>query len=369
MVVGRPWMPLAAHLSEDDMDRWGLSPRHVREVDAGDPGEMGPESTGRFVSLGAPLRGRRRGEGMVCRIDQGVKGAQAARNFLIAGRDLLLGKVREREGLGARAALCRPVIPLQRFGHGVLSGLHARVSRRGAGLRIAFSRHNRAENTPPRHAGHLTAHLVQVEVHLVQRRVHGLHRLERHLEQMLPMAEETAALAPVLRRAKRRRPYPITLERVPPSTIAAIRCGTARDMLDMAGVAPGNRKPAGLADLQEGNPVHAGGCHRHRGDTTGRSPISQTRQVAGKRAQCLHRLGLAIGGHTDPMRLRSHINAGGMPVEHRQVLGSGWVLLAFFGQTFLQTGSEWGEQGKTGLLLSKDTMVEGARQGSDPVSS
>jgi hypothetical protein len=69
------------------------------------------------------------------------------------------------------------------------------------------------------------------------------------------------------------------------------------------------------------------------------------------------------------MRLRSHINAGGMPVEHRQVLGSGWVLLAFFGQTFLQTGSEWGEQGKTGLLLSKDTMVEGARQGSDPVSS
>ncbi len=61
MFVCRPCMPIEAHLSEDDMDRWGLSPRHWREVDAGDPVEMGPEIKGRFVSLGAPLRGRRRG--------------------------------------------------------------------------------------------------------------------------------------------------------------------------------------------------------------------------------------------------------------------------------------------------------------------
>jgi hypothetical protein len=61
MFVCRPFLPIEAHLSEDDMERWGLSPRHVREVDAGAPGEMGPEITGRFVSLGAPRRGRRRG--------------------------------------------------------------------------------------------------------------------------------------------------------------------------------------------------------------------------------------------------------------------------------------------------------------------
>ncbi len=61
MLVCRPCMPIEAHLSADDMDRWGLSPRHVREVDAGDPVEMGTEIKGRFVSLGAPMRGRRRG--------------------------------------------------------------------------------------------------------------------------------------------------------------------------------------------------------------------------------------------------------------------------------------------------------------------
>ncbi len=142
---------------------------------------------------------------MVFRIDQGVQGAQDALNFLIAGRALLLGKVREREGLGEREDMCRPVIPLQRFGHGVLSGFKARVSLHGEGLRGAFSRHNSAENTHPRHAGHITDPMVQVEVHLVQRLVHVLNMLDRHLDQILPRAEETAELAHVLRRAKRRR--------------------------------------------------------------------------------------------------------------------------------------------------------------------
>jgi hypothetical protein len=45
-----------------------------------------------------------------------------------------------------------------------------------------------------------------------------------------------------------------------------------------------------------------------------------------------------------------------MRVEKRHVLGRGGVLRAFFGHTFLRAGSEWGEQGKTGLLLSQGTM-------------
>jgi hypothetical protein len=369
MFVCRPLMHRKANRSEDDMDRWGLSPRHVRAVAAGDRVERGPESKGRCVSLGAPRRGRRRGEGMVGRIAQGVKGAQDARHVLLAGRHLRLGQVRAREGWGEREDLCRPGIPLQRFGNGGLSRCNASVSRRGSGLRIACSRHKSTENAPPRHAGHITAHVGQGEVHGVQRRMPVLHMLDRPLEQMLPMAEETAELAHVLRRATRRRQYPLTRELLPPSTIEAIRCGAARDMLDMAGVAQGNSQPAGLEALKEGHPVHACGFPRHRGDPTGRSPISQTMQVAGKRANFLHRLGIAVGGHTAPMLLRSPINAGGMRVENGHVLGSGWVLLAFLGHPFLQTGSGWGEQGKTGLLLGKNTMGEGARQGSEPVSS
>jgi len=142
---------------------------------------------------------------MVHRIDEGVKGVEDALNFLITGRDLVLGTIIELEGLGEGENMFGPVIPLQRFGNGVLARFNAIVAILGSGLRIAFPRDNSADNAYPRHAGHITHHVVQVEMHLIQRLVHVLNVLDRHLDQMLPMAEETTEPANVLRRAKRRR--------------------------------------------------------------------------------------------------------------------------------------------------------------------
>src|SRR2546430_10945083 len=82
-------------------------------------------------------------------------------------------------------------------------------------------------------------------------------------------------------------------------------------------------------------------------------------QVTGKGAKFLDRLGIAVGGPTHPMLFSPHIDAGGMRMEDGQVLRRGFVLLAFFGHRFLQSDEGWGEQGKTGLLLSKDTIVGG----------
>ena len=103
MLVCGPWMPLEADLCTDARDRWGLSPRPVREIDAGDPGERGPEITGGVVALGAPMRGRRRGSGMLLRIDEGITGVADALDVLIAGHHVLLGALRERKGWGACA--------------------------------------------------------------------------------------------------------------------------------------------------------------------------------------------------------------------------------------------------------------------------
>ena len=53
-------------------------------------------------------------------------------------------------------------------------------------------------------------------------------------------------------------------------------------------------------------------------------------QVTGKRTTFLDRLGIAIRGHTDPVLLSSHINAGGMRVDEGHMLEGGCGLLAFF---------------------------------------
>ena len=64
---------------------------------------------------------------MLLRIDEGIEGGEDARNFLIAGRDVLLSKIREREGLGEGEHMFGAVIPRQRFGNGLLVRLNAVV--------------------------------------------------------------------------------------------------------------------------------------------------------------------------------------------------------------------------------------------------
>ena len=117
MFVGWPFRHIEADLCEDDLDCRGLSPRHLGEVDAGDPIKMGPEVKSRFVALWLPMRRRRWRQGMGGRIDSGRKRAEDACDFLIAVGAVLLGKVIERQRLGEREKMCRPVIPFQRFGN------------------------------------------------------------------------------------------------------------------------------------------------------------------------------------------------------------------------------------------------------------
>jgi len=196
-------MHIEAHLGEAERDRGSWDPRHWREVDAGDPREMSTASKGGGISLGAPMGGRRWGEGRLLRIDEGITGGEDARNGLSAGRAVLLRKILEGKGVRAREEMCRAIIPLQRFGNGVRTGCDARVPKRGEGMRMAFPSHHRTEQTPPCHPGHITHHVVAVERHVVQGFLHMLDGLDRPLEQRLPMAQKTAEPADVLRRAKR----------------------------------------------------------------------------------------------------------------------------------------------------------------------
>ena len=134
MFLGRTCRPLEAHLGAAAMERRGLSPRHVREVDAGEPSEMGPEVKGWCVPWRVPRRGRRWGPGLGGRIDAGRTRAEDALDCLIAVGEVLLGKVSERQRWGTRAKMCRPVIPRERFGHGLGTGCDAVVPRRRSGM-------------------------------------------------------------------------------------------------------------------------------------------------------------------------------------------------------------------------------------------
>ena len=132
--------------------------------------------------------------------NQGRKGAEDTFDFLLAGRNVLLGTLRECKGLGERADRLRSLLPLERFAHDVRTGCDAIVSIRCEGPRVALASNARAEHAEACHAWHLTYHMVQVQIHVVPRLVQVLNMFDRPLAQMVAMAQETAELADVLRR-------------------------------------------------------------------------------------------------------------------------------------------------------------------------
>jgi hypothetical protein len=205
----------------------------------------------------------------------GIHGREDARDFLIAGHDLLLGNVIECEGLGEREDMFGAVLSLQRFGNGVCTGLNTIVPLRGEGTRVALPSDQRAENAHACHPGTIAQDMVQVEMHLIQRLLPMLKMLHGHPDQMVPMAEQTAELATVLRRPKRRCQQAIRMQLLEPATIEAIRFRAPRHIVDLARIAAGHRKASGLQNLKEREPVYPGGFPPDGRNPTGRYPVGE----------------------------------------------------------------------------------------------
>jgi hypothetical protein len=275
---------------------------------------------------------------MGCRIDAGLKRAEDTLNFLIAVGDVLLGNVLERQRLRQCEKMCRPVIPLQRFGNGFWTGFHAVVAILRSGLWVALASDDRTENTHARHACEIANHVMEVEIHLIQGLLHVLNMLDHPMEQIVAMAQETPELTHGFGGTKRGGKQAITLELLQPSTIKAIGFRAARDILDVPGVDQGHLKAARLKHLKQRNPVDACRFHHNCGDPTSCQPVGETIQITGKGTKFLDWLAIAVRRHTDPMLFSAHIDACGMGMHKGHALGSRLGLRTFVSHMRLQSG-------------------------------
>jgi hypothetical protein len=86
----------------------------------------------------------------------------------------------------------------------------------------------------------------------------------------------------------------------------------AGDVLHVPGVDQTHLEAAGLQDLVEGDPVHAGGLHRDRGDTALLQPVREGVQVRRERAE-------PPDGPRVSIERDAHIDLGGPDVDPRGV--------------------------------------------------
>ena len=95
----------------------------------------------------------------------------------------------------------------------------------------------------------------------------------------------------------------------------------AGDVLDVARVDEDHLEAARLEDLEDRDPVDAGGFHRHVGDATRGQPVRQPMEIAGEGRKRLDRGGIAIGGHGDEVFGRPAIDPGGVRMDAGQGVG------------------------------------------------
>jgi hypothetical protein len=80
-------------------------------------------------------------------------------------------------------------------------------------------------------------------------------------------------------------------------------------------------EPSGLEDFENGDPLHAGGFHRHARHATGREPVGHAQQIGRESLEGLDRSRVSIGRDGDKMLRRATVDAGDMridPIQHRE---------------------------------------------------
>lgn len=210
--------------------------------------------------------------------------------------------------------MLRPEVPGQRRGDLRFGRITAPVAMLGQGQGIGVARDDVPEDAHPGLSGDIGDDEGQLPVHLHEGFLHPLDRGARPLHERGAVAHIRAEDDDVVGRPKTGAQEAHDVEIPNPLTVRHVAL-PARHILDVAGIHRIHLKATGLEDLEDGNPVDAGGFHGHARNAAGREPIGQPLQIAGERRKGLDRIGVAIGRHRDDLFAGAAIDAGGVRVD------------------------------------------------------
>jgi hypothetical protein len=109
------------------------------------------------------------------------------------------------------------------------------------------------------------------------------------------------------------------VELLDPLTVEDVRLA-AGHVLHAARVHQAHLETALFEDLEEGDPVDAGGLHGDGGDAAGGEPVGEGVEVGGEGVELPHVLAFGVGawGNCGEVGMGADIDAGGVGVELRE---------------------------------------------------
>ena len=137
------------------------------------------------------------------------------------------------------------------------------------------------------------------------------------------MAENGAHGTDLIDRAEAAAQQADGVEVLQPLAILHIGLATGQ-VFAMARVDQADFDPRRCQDLEEWNPVNAGGLHGHGGHAAFLQPIPQLKEILGEGGEGAHGAGATAGWHRHVNLARTDVNAGGVKVENGELRGGGF---------------------------------------------
>ena len=161
-----------------------------------------------------------------------------------------------------------------------------------------------------------------MDVHLGQRLLHMLHISALAAQQRAALAVQRAQHTHLLGGAECAAQQPVGHELLKPLTVQYVGLAT-RHILDVPGIDQKHREAARFQQLEQRDPVHAGGLHRDRVHAAGVKPIGDGVEVHREAGELAHRLVVALRRNGHEVRRATDVDTGGVGVGDRQGGGSG----------------------------------------------
>jgi hypothetical protein len=233
---------------------------------------------------------------------------------LIAGIDLLLVMEPGVVGLAEGEEMFGEPVAVEAASDDIFGSFDAWILEGGQGEGMALAGENGLKDSLAGNAGEIADDVVELNIHLGERLVEEADLIGGTTEEPIAMAEDGADGTNDFGRAKAGAEKTDGMEILEPLAILDVRF-TAGQIFAMAGVDQTDLDPGGFEDLEEGDPVNAGGFHGDGGDATGFEPVAELEQGIGEGLEGTNGVGIGTGGNGDPDFASPDINAGGVGVK------------------------------------------------------
>ena len=138
------------------------------------------------------------------------------------------------------------------------------VAQRGQLRRVALAGQDGLDDRRAGHAGDVADDLGELDVHLLQRLLHVLDVVRGVADQHLPLPPVAAQGQHRVGRAERRAEQAVGVQPLDPLAVEPVGLGPGPAVAGLAGLDEEDLEAAGFEQLEQGDPVDAGGFHARR---------------------------------------------------------------------------------------------------------